>query len=543
MENLNPAVMSKFLTPEVKLAHVMDNANALDAHFRLPENRNVRLKDGDLIRGVKFGLGYKTFKYYDRGPSQRGFVDEFDIDVPETEVGSLKLESRNGIPDESAAVQQIKDTINLVHQRKPPQQRESLVNEALTKKGQNSMVNLARSVRKSNNAVKKSQLETIPEETTLIPQETSLRPTSTEQLSVAPKEQVPIPPKQPTVTFSSESKQAITKPGTVTPQNAPTVTKALRDDAAKLNQALKGAPERTLQVIDTKTTTSATSTTPQPGPGRSQRISNYIQIKTQAAFSSGKISKAVSDVLSTRNFELLAASLVAGVVVGSSINLSDNSNTVLQNQLGQAAEQHQRDLNGCYLYDRRPNASEPKRKISLLTCGQFDVPGSLETCKTQTYASNGTVLNDCPVNTFNPCAKGSTNRSGSGPHVPDACSLYLYKTTPPPTVSGVTTKDACKTPTGEALGENQACSLYCQNSNFNLPAMTDLVCIQVDYPTAYADLLNQLDIPPEDVFVPPPPPSASMSKPLLIAALALGGLFILLGGIYWTRRRRKLILT
>lgn len=515
-------VLAKTLSPEVKLVLVTDNANALNAHFRIPQNKPGRLKDGDFIRGVKFGQGVKTFKYFDDA-SGKGFVDEFDIIVPEKEIGSLKIESRNGLPDDTKAVQELTETLHTVHKSKPHAQRESIVKQKVLEKSQNPMSQTVRSLQKSNNAVQKSRLATIPEETIL-------------------PDTVPLVTTDTTVKFSPESKQAISSPETVTVTNAPEVRQSLTKDAFELNQTLQGAPQQTLAVIEVKTKTSAPGTST-----RFQKMSAYIEQKRTAAFSAGKISKAVSELLSTRTFATLAAATLVGVVVGSAVKFSEQSDainsSILQNQLGQAAEQYQRDTNGCYLYDRRPNASVAKRKISLLTCGQFDIASSLETCTTQTYTT-GTTLSDCAENTFNPCAKGSTNRAASGPLVPDACSTYVYKTTVPPVVPGVTVKDACKTEDGKVLNENQACSLYCKTSNFNLPAMMDLVCIQVDYPTAYADLLNQLDIPPEDVFVPPPSlASTSVSKPLLIAAMALGGLFILLGGIYWTRRRRKLIST
>jgi len=260
------------------------------------------------------------------------------------------------------------------------------------------------------------------------------------------------------------------------------------------------------------------------------------------AHSKGTISQRVFNILKNNMGKVAFATVLVGsgvlnVVQGKTID--DLEDELTDVQLAHAANEHMKDRNGCYLIDRSKNYT--KTKVKLLTCGHFDVAGALETCTTQSYAA-GKTLSECPTNTFNPCAKGSTNREGTGPLVPDACSTYLYKDTAPPAVAGVTVKDACETTDGKALDEKQACSVYCKTENFELPPMMDLVCEDMDYPTAFVDLMDQLGIPPEEVYPPvnPPPPAAmTFSKPLLITTGVTAGLFLILGVIYLLKRKPK----
>jgi hypothetical protein len=209
--------------------------------------------------------------------------------------------------------------------------------------------------------------------------------------------------------------------------------------------------------------------------------------------------------------------------------------------LEKAGAQHQEDLNGCYLYDSITNT---KKKINLLTCGDFATGQMIQTCVTQSYSPTATpqpVITECGKDVFNPCAKTAISRSSDPavPMVPNVCSLYLYKGSAPAPITGVTTQDACKTEDGKAIPVGQACSGYCKTENFNLPENLTLMCIQVDYNTAFIDLMMRLGYDPIKLFPPAPgqPPAVStISRPLAITTGVLGLAFVILLVVYMTRK-------
>jgi len=218
---------------------------------------------------------------------------------------------------------------------------------------------------------------------------------------------------------------------------------------------------------------------------------------------------------------------------------------LLMRNVQAATQEHQKDLNGCFLINDQTGA--PPVKIKLLTCGHYDVTGALETCRTQIYSTaNAATITECAVNQFNPCARNSKSRASdtSVPLVPNVCDTYLYnETNAPLSVPGVTVKHACQNPDGSALTASEACSPYCKTENFNLPPEYKVVCTEVDPPTAFVDLLQNLGVDVDTVLPPDPPspPSAMTvaSKPLVIAAGALGALTVILLAVYAYRRKKN----
>jgi hypothetical protein len=211
--------------------------------------------------------------------------------------------------------------------------------------------------------------------------------------------------------------------------------------------------------------------------------------------------------------------------------------------LAAAAEEHQKDQNGCWLID---SIALTETKVKLLTCGTFDVSTAMETCASQTYTpANAATITKCPATTFNPCAKSSRSRATdqSVPLVPDVCDMYLYKGTAPTAVTGVTTKNACLNTDGTPLKDTEACSVFCSTANFNLPSHQVLVCRSLTYPEAYAHLLATIGVDPSKVFPPKgetnptetsgAPQLTAVSKPLVITAAVLGGVFLILLAIYF----------
>ena len=242
------------------------------------------------------------------------------------------------------------------------------------------------------------------------------------------------------------------------------------------------------------------------------------------AATKGKISPLVKKILiGTTGLVGTAALIGAGIGLG--------RNFPYEATLAEAAEQHQKDLNGCWYYDYGKDGA--RTKVKLLTCGNADVSSATETCATQNYAATSAAVSACPSGTFNPCAKDSRSRASgtSVPLVPNVCDYYLYNGDQPTAVQGVTTKDACKMPDGKALDSRAVCSPYCKSSNFNLEKNTDLFCVQVDYPTALLDLLVNLGVDPNNV-VDPDANAGATSKTLKIVAGVLGGIFVLLLIVY-----------
>lgn len=346
----------------------------------------------------------------------------------------------------------------------------------------------------------------------------------------------------PTPISSSVSTAIDSPPVTLTQSGAKIMGEQVADIAVAAARQTAGAIPRGRNALRRNAIIERPPNKPPPTPSEARTVTNdALAASAATAHTKGTISKRVFDILRNNKGKVALATVLIGsgllnVVQGKTID--DLEDELTDVQLAQAANEHMKDLNGCYLIDRSNNYS--KTKVKLLTCGHYDVAGALETCTTQSYSA-GKTLTECPATTFNPCAKGSTNRAGTGPLVPDACSTYLYKGTAPPAVAGVTVKDACKTTDGKALDEKQACSVYCKTENFELPPMVDLLCVDADYKTVFADLMAQLGIPPEELYPPasPPPPAASsFSKPLLITTGVTAGLFLILAVVYFLKRKR-----
>lgn len=245
-----------------------------------------------------------------------------------------------------------------------------------------------------------------------------------------------------------------------------------------------------------------------------------------------------STTLSTKvksRFKTLGKIVLGLGVVGVLANVGNIIAACTESTLATAAEEHQKDLNGCWLID---SIALTETKLKLLTCGHYDVASALETCSTQVYnAANAATITECPTTTFNPCVKTSKSRATdrSVPLVPNVCDTYLYNGTAPAAVSGVTVKNACLREDGTPLKTTEACSVYCNTANFNLPSHQTLLCRSVDFPTAFAHLMSNLGVDPTTIFPPPTQgqtaqeqPITAVSKPLVIAAAVLGGVFLIL---------------
>lgn len=229
--------------------------------------------------------------------------------------------------------------------------------------------------------------------------------------------------------------------------------------------------------------------------------------------------------------------LAAGVAVGTGVAAGTAALTwyLTRATLVGATAQHQEDLNGCWMYNELDGT---KTKVKLLSCGTLDLKSAMETCTTQAFPpASGTSITKCPDTVFNPCVRGSKSRSSDSavPLVPNVCDAYVYKGDAPSAVSGVKLIPACLKEDGTALPAGQSCSPYCRTANFNLPSYLKLMCINVDFNTAFVDLVSALGYDPDKVFPPlnQPQPPQEVSKPLLIATIVLGALFLLVLGIYW----------
>jgi hypothetical protein len=203
-----------------------------------------------------------------------------------------------------------------------------------------------------------------------------------------------------------------------------------------------------------------------------------------------------------------------------------------------AVRRHQKEVNGCWLYNKIEGTM---KKVKLLTCGHFaDVRDAVDTCATQNYTSgNDAVITKCPPGVFNPCLRSSTQRTTNTatPKVPNVCSAYVYKGSPTPaSVAGVTTTDTCS-----GVPADQACSSYCKSDLFDLPPTLQLICVDMDLMTAYADMMNEIGIPPSQSLVSTQNPSSnssgSRSKLVWIAGgVAVGVLLLAVGAYLYTRR-------
>jgi hypothetical protein len=208
-----------------------------------------------------------------------------------------------------------------------------------------------------------------------------------------------------------------------------------------------------------------------------------------------------------------------------------------------AALIHQKDVNGCWLYDKLRGTLT---KVKVLSCGRVTLDNAMDTCPTQNYAPGlDASIQSCPSTLFNPCLKSSSRRTPNAttPAVPNVCDRYVYNTngaangSRPAAVTGVTAIDACA-----GLEADQTCSTFCKADQFNLPEYMQLICINMDLPTAYADFISELGLKPVEMFSSAkannsPPPSPKSGSALL---WILGGASaILLGLVVYALIRRK----
>jgi hypothetical protein len=289
--------------------------------------------------------------------------------------------------------------------------------------------------------------------------------------------------------------------------------------ADNLNKVLDDAPRNSVRTL-AGITDDATKLTPE----NLQAVTDTLQTAAKQAETVGSVTKGA--------LKLLAAILVAGAALGAVLDavLPDNpppsisppstatrpaaaaAQTTTQVDKSKLAEdyfalglvnvtqQHQKDMNGCWLYDK---SNGTMTKVKLLTCGQLVTENGLETCATQMYVPGKDVdIRGCASSTFNPCLKSSTQRTTNlmTPRVPNVCNAYLYNSSnqdlKPTALTGVTTTDAC----ADDRDRTQPCSTYCKTEMFNLPAHIQLICVNVDFATAYADLMTQLGLKPATLF-------------------------------------------
>jgi len=272
-----------------------------------------------------------------------------------------------------------------------------------------------------------------------------------------------------------------------------------------------------------------------------QMVEKELPERANKARSENKISTEVQKQLtdapkssSWTKREKIAAGAVAGtLLVGGSVVGAMAWYRARASMAG-AVAQHQQDLNGCWMYNKLDGT---KTKVKLLSCGDLDLTSAMETCSTQSFVTGSTSISDCPNTTFNPCTRNSKNRSTNSqiPLVPNVCDTYVSSGSPA-AIEGVTTIPACRKLDGSALPSKQSCSPYCQTENFNLPPHLALMCIDVDFSTAFVDLVSALGYDPQTIF---PPANAQLVPPsgpskAVWIALAVIGVALLIGlGVYW----------
>jgi hypothetical protein len=236
--------------------------------------------------------------------------------------------------------------------------------------------------------------------------------------------------------------------------------------------------------------------------------------------------------------EKIAAGAVAGTLLAGAGITAGLAWYRARASMAAAASQHQQDLNGCWMYNKLDGT---KVKVKLLSCGDLDLASAMETCSTQSFsAAESATITDCAKTTFNPCIQSSKSRSSDPltPLVPNVCDRYVYNTPSAPTaIEGVTTVPACRKLDGTSLPAKQSCSPYCQSENFNLPPHLALMCVDVDFSTAFVDLVSALGYNPDTIFppanAPSPPASPGLSKPVFIALTVIGVVLLIALGVFW----------
>jgi len=307
------------------------------------------------------------------------------------------------------------------------------------------------------------------------------------------------------------------------------------DPALKLTPPLPPKPKTPSTVPPKPEIQSPPKVLRTPAPANDVQVvalQSKLMTRAKKAVSKGEVTPRVAEKLDLEKRSIWKdrAKIAAetGVVLSAVGGLAAYLWYILSNAFAQATVEHQKDLNGCFLIDKQRNT---KTKVELLSCGHYAIGATIETCATQSWSPSTAVgtITECPDNTFNPCLQESKSRSQdqSVPLVPNVCDKYLYKSPAPASITGVTVVDAC------TLKETEACSVYCNTDNFKLPPYMELLCVSVDYPTAFASLVDKLGYDLTEVFPETAQSSSSastsaVSKPLLIGAAIAGAIFLVL---------------
>lgn len=289
---------------------------------------------------------------------------------------------------------------------------------------------------------------------------------------------------------------------TVLRETTPTTLSKAADD---VNRVLDNAPRNSVRVL-----AKAADDVPLT-PEQTNTVTQLIETSAKEAETLGSVAKTCLKILAA---QVILVGIIVGIVqvtgvasaakappaaaaaTSTVVNEGKIHEDFLSLALVAAAQRYQQDMNGCWLYDK---AEGTMTKVKLLTCRE-DTLG-IETCPTQQYtAGRDAAITGCPTKTFNPCLKSSTQRTSSltTPRVPNVCNQYLYNSktqSAPIDLAGVTTTDACS-----GLSPDQSCSTYCKTEMFNLPVHMELICVDMDLATAYADLMSQLNLKPAELF-------------------------------------------
>lgn len=186
----------------------------------------------------------------------------------------------------------------------------------------------------------------------------------------------------------------------------------------------------------------------------------------------------------------------------------------------QAAIEHQKFLNGCFLYD---SILGTLTKVKVLSCNGVDTTNGLETCSLSgRYTSAEDVQTACPNNTFIPC-------------LDPVCSNVLYNApTAPAPVSGTTSVNACKD-----IEYDDYCSTYCRTDAFDLPEHQELMCVNLSVEAAYIDLMSALGYNVEEMFPAGPRTNSPPSKRWVWVVVVVAVIVLVGGAVVYKRRKNR----